>query len=52
MIIRLVLDHARTVDEAVALFEDYNLSMGSGSAAALSDRGRDRQAALVEYYDG
>lgn len=53
MIIRLVLDHARTVDEAVAIFEDYNVSMeGGGPPLHYLIADSSGEAVLVEYYEG
>ncbi len=47
---RLVLDHARTVDEAVSLIRKYNCSSSSSVHFLVSDAYGD--SAIVEYYDG
>ncbi|MGE5123620.1 MAG: carcinine hydrolase/isopenicillin-N N-acyltransferase family protein, partial [Acidobacteriaceae bacterium] len=49
-IIRLVLDHARDVDEAVDLFKQYNINFGGGPPIhyLIADRGR--KAVLIEFY--
>jgi hypothetical protein len=50
--IRLVLDHARDVDEALALLERYNVDFGDGPTVhyLLADAGG--RAAVVEYVQG
>ncbi len=49
-IIRQVLDHARNVDEAVALFEQYNIDFRGGPLIhyLLADPGG--KAVLIEFY--
>ncbi|MFG2054588.1 carcinine hydrolase/isopenicillin-N N-acyltransferase family protein [Micromonospora sp. NPDC048930] len=52
-ILRLVLDQAATVDEAIALFERYNLDFGGGGPALhylLADA--TGASAVVEFVDG
>lgn len=50
-IIREVLDHARTVEEAVALFEQYNVTMEEVPIHYLLADAQG-QAVLIEYYRG
>jgi hypothetical protein len=51
-IIRLALDHARDVDEAVELFEKYNIDFRGGPLIhyLLADPGGNSM--LIEYYQG
>ncbi|MEH0982998.1 carcinine hydrolase/isopenicillin-N N-acyltransferase family protein [Micromonospora sp. CPCC 205556] len=51
-ILRLVLDRAATVDEAVAVFTEHNLDFGGGPALhyLLADAGG--RSAVVEFVDG
>lgn len=51
-IIREMLDHAQTVDEAVAILEDHNIDMSGGPTVhyLIADAARD--AVLVEFYRG
>ena len=51
-IIREVLDHARDVDEAMALFEQYNIDFSGGPPIhyLIADPGG--TAVLVEFYQG
>jgi Acyl-coenzyme A:6-aminopenicillanic acid acyl-transferase len=51
-IIRLALDHARDVDEAVALFEKYNIDFRGGPLIhyLLADPGGNSM--LIEFYQG
>ena len=51
-IIREVLDHARTVDEAIGIMNRYNINFGGGPSIhyLLADSNKD--SALVEFYDG
>jgi hypothetical protein len=57
-VIREILDHARTVDEAVAIFSKYNIEWGSGPALhyLIADNGgeehRSGESVLVEFSDG
>jgi hypothetical protein len=50
-VIREVLDHAATVDEAVALFGRYNIDMGTVPIHYLV-AGAAGESALVEFYQG
>ncbi|NDJ78569.1 MAG: linear amide C-N hydrolase [Chloroflexi bacterium] len=52
VIIRLALDGARTVDEALAIFESYSIDMGSGPPIHYLIADREGNAALVEFYQG
>lgn len=52
MIMRLVLDNARTVGEAVAIFQDHNVVMGGGPPLHYLIADASGQAVLIEYYDG
>lgn len=51
-IIRQVLDHARNVDEAVEIFEQYNLSFRGGPPIHYLLADRDGTAVLIEFYKG
>lgn len=51
-IIREMLDHARTVDEAVALLERYNVDMTGGPPVHYLIADRTSRAVLVEFYQG
>ena len=52
LIMRLMLDSARTVDEAVALFQEYDISWGGGPPLHYLIADRSGRAVLVEYYGG
>lgn len=52
MIIREALDHARTVDEALALFAAYNLDMTGGPVIHYLIADANGDSALVEFADG
>jgi hypothetical protein len=51
-IIRQVLDHARNVDEAVAMFGQYNIVFGGGPPMHYLLADPSGKAALVEFYQG
>jgi choloylglycine hydrolase len=51
-IIRAMLDHARDVDEALALFQQYNIDMEGGPPIHYLIADATGQAVLVEFYDG
>jgi hypothetical protein len=57
-VIREILDHARTVNEAVAIFGKYNIDWSGGPALhyLIADNGGDRngsgESVLVEFSDG
>jgi metal-dependent hydrolase (beta-lactamase superfamily II) len=51
-IIRQILDHARDVDEAVTLFESYNVDMGGGPPLHYLLADRSGHSVLVEFYQG
>lgn len=52
MVIRQLLDHARKVDEAIALMESYNIDMGGGPPIHYLIADSSGHAALVEFYEG
>ena len=52
MVIRLMLDYARTVDEAVVIFNQYNLDWGSGPALHYLIADRTGRSILLEYWNG
>jgi hypothetical protein len=51
-VIRRVLDQAGTVDEAVAVLQQYNIDWGNGPALHYLIADRSGQSALVEFYQG
>jgi len=51
-VIREILDHAATVDEALAILGSYNIDWGSGPPLHYLVADRAGQAALVEFYQG
>ncbi len=51
-IIREMLDHARTVDEALALVESYSVEMERGVPIHYLVADRTGRALLLEFYDG
>jgi hypothetical protein len=51
-IIREVLDHARSVDEAVPLFEQYNIDVTGGPRVHYLIADPSGKAALLELFDG
>jgi hypothetical protein len=52
VIIREVLDHARTVDEAVAIFSQYNIDFTGGPPVHYLIADTDGQAVLMEFIAG
>ena len=51
-VIRQILDHARSVDEAVALFDRYNLDFAGGPPIHYLVADPSGEAALIEFYQG
>jgi hypothetical protein len=51
-IIREVLDHASTVDEALAIFESYNIDMSGGPPIHYLIADATGHSVLVEFYRG
>lgn len=51
-VIRRILDHARTVDEAVAILQSYNVDMGGGPPIHYLIADPSGRAVLVEFYQG
>jgi hypothetical protein len=51
MVIRKILDHARNVDEAVAILKNYNINMGDVPIHYLI-AGSSGRSVLVEFYRG
>ena len=51
-IIRQMLDHARNVDEALAIFEQYNIDFSGGPPIHYLLADPSGKAVLVEYYQG
>jgi len=52
MVIREMLDHARDVDQAVAILGSYNINMGGGPPLHYLVADASGRAALVEFYQG
>jgi hypothetical protein len=52
MIIREILDHASNVDEAVAIFNNYNIDMEGGPALHYLIADTSGQSVLIEFYQG
>jgi hypothetical protein len=50
-IIREVLDHARTVDEAVSIFEQYNIDMRGGPPVHYLIADATGRSVLIEFWD-
>jgi penicillin V acylase-like amidase (Ntn superfamily) len=51
-IMRQILDHARNVDEAVAIFEQYNINFSGGPLIHYLIADPDGNAMLIEMYQG
>jgi choloylglycine hydrolase len=51
-IIRQMLDHARTVDEAVEIMKNYNIDFAGGPPIHYLIADRTGESVLVEYYNG
>lgn len=51
-IVRQMLDHARTVDEAVNIMQDYNIDFTGGPPLHYLLADATGKSALVEYYNG
>lgn len=51
-IMRQILDHARNIDEALALFESHNVDMGGGPPLHYLLADRSGRSVLVEFYQG
>jgi hypothetical protein len=51
-VIRELLDHARTTEEAVQLMQSYNVTMEGGPPVHYLLADRTGRAALVEYFEG
>lgn len=49
--IRQLLDHARSIDEALAILESYNVSMAGGPAVHYLIADATGHAVLVEFYE-
>ncbi|HWQ21754.1 MAG TPA: carcinine hydrolase/isopenicillin-N N-acyltransferase family protein [Clostridia bacterium] len=52
MVMRLILDQAASVDEAVAVLRRYNIDWGGGPPLHYLIADRSGRAALVEFYQG
>jgi hypothetical protein len=52
MVMRELLDHARDVDEAVAILDSYNIDMGGGPPIHYLVADPSGRAVLVEFYQG
>ena len=52
MVMRLILDRAATVDQAVAVLQRYNIDWGGGPPLHYLIADRTGRAALVEFYEG
>lgn len=51
-IMRHILDHARTVDEAIEVFQEYNVAWNGGPPLHYLLSDRSGRAVLVEFYRG
>ncbi len=51
-IIRMALDHAKNVDEAIQLFKQYNIDFTGGPPIHYLLADKSGKAVLVEYYQG
>jgi hypothetical protein len=51
-VMRKILDHARTVDEAVTILQSYNIDMTGGPPLHYLIADSSGRAALVEFYQG
>jgi len=51
-IIRVILDCARNVDEAVSFFDDYNISFTGGPPIHYMVTDASRHSAVIEFVDG
>ncbi len=52
VVIRRILDSAATVDEAVAIFRQYNIAWGGGPPLHYLVADRTGRAMLIEFYQG
>jgi len=52
MVIRLMLDHASTVDEAIAILESYNIDMTGGPPIHYLLADSSGNSVLAEFYQG
>ncbi len=52
MVIREILDHSRTVDDAIAIIEKYNVIWGNGPPLHYLVADRSGNSVLVEFYQG
>jgi hypothetical protein len=52
MVIREILDHSRTVDDAIAIIEKYNIVWGNGPPLHYLVADRSGNSVLVEFYQG
>lgn len=52
LLMRLILENARTVDEAVTLFREYDVSWAGGPPLHYLIADRSGRAVLVEFYEG
>lgn len=52
MVMRLILDHAESVDEAVAIIDSYNIDWDGGPALHYLIADRSGEAVLVEFTEG
>lgn len=52
MVIRLMLDHAQNVEEALAIFNQFNLDWGSGPPLHYLIADRTGKSILLEYWEG
>ncbi len=52
MVIRRILDHASHINEALALFENYNISMQGGPPIHYLIAASSGRSVLVEFYQG
>jgi hypothetical protein len=52
MVMRIILDHARNVDEAIGILQSYNIDMGGGPPIHYLIADASGKATLIEFHQG